>query len=627
MVHEYITESFKIKRLHNIRDFSYKVDLSGDISLADVALLLNGLTDESFFWTEGKLLHSTGDIDWPSLLPEEVKGSIVSHERVKEGYLEQSKLGSYTAFALFAADFNRVLSPNFKANPLFRKLRRRTKEGWNLSLWMKFLHEFSINYKLEKENFEYQLWRWFAIKPFAGERIVFSVKGGIAVNGDTERFLNDFDIDTLREFFAFRVRGSYRVGRLAAVEGENLFRLVFDGGFESLVPAERLVPVFLPYGLDWKEKDRDGFLKRLRLTPKILCKYRELFTEVVNRLLEPYMVKLETASGRWEEVKVSPYVVVDKPVPENEVIDYIFEERKVYSNPFERIRINFVDLYLKSEKNKKLLKDAKADLKENLELFFRDLGTEVEFFETLLGKKVKDWTLEGGKAVLEFLQKERETLENFDLNLVVVPFPERVSDFMKILPLYRGISKTLGGVRHLLLTDRSLKVFYKTQKRETKRRLLFEVLKVLFKANGGSLFVLDEPLPFGRVAVERGGRFEVYNLFGELLEEASDFEPSEEDVVISFRKEGGRVITLDGRTVPPALKRELDTGRCSNAERGIVFGSTKVSKIAVLEREVPFGIKEAFPVKVGDALEPSEALKAIFEISKVCDLKSSRFWI
>ncbi|NPB05390.1 MAG: hypothetical protein GXO08_03315 [Aquificae bacterium] len=627
MVYDYLTETFKLKRLHNIRDFAYRVELGPELSLADLALFLNGLTDEAFFWTDGELLHSTSEVDWVSLLPEDLKKEVLSVERVKEGYLEEGKLPTYAAFALFAADFNRVLSPNFKANPLFKRLRRRTKEGWNLSLWMKFLHEFSINYKVERDGLEFQLWRWFAVRPDASGRLTLAFKGGVAAGGNSAEFLRLFDEKTLREFFAFRVRGSYRVGRLKGLTPEGLYELVFDGGFESKVPVERLVPIFLPEGLDWREKDRDGFLKRLRLTPKVICRYREVLVEAVNRLLEPYMVKLESSRDRWEEVKTSPFVVVDKPVPENEVVDYVFEERKVYNNPFEgKVRLHLLDLYLKSEKNKKLLRDAKADFAENLALFLKDLGLETEFEETTYGKKVKEWTLEGAAGLLEFLKGEREKLKDFNLNLVVVPFPEGVVDFAKVLPVWNAIAETLKGTRFVLLTDRRLKVFYKSQKAETKRRLLFGVLEELFRQNGGAVFVLDEPLPFGRVAVERDGYFDVYNLFGEPAGRVENFEPGEEDLVISFSSEGERMVFVDRWATPPALKVEEASGACQNAERGVVFHLSKVSFVGVLSREVPFGYKPAHHLRVGEGLSPQEALKAVFDLSKVVKLTDRRFW-
>ena len=324
MVFEYKTTTFKVKRIHNIRDFSYRVE--GNINLTDLALFLNSQTDEAFFWTEGELLHSTSDIDWLELLPEELKEEIKSTKRVKEGYLAQSELSKYTAFALFAADFNKVLSPNFKANPLFRKLRRRTKEGWDLSRWLKFLHELGLNQKAERKGIEYQIWRWFAVNPDGFEYLTLAPKGGIAINKTLKELTKDFTPEVLKKFFAFRVKGTYRVGRLKEIGEEAL--LLFDGGFEAKVPLELLIPIYLPFGKSWRDKDRLGLLKASRLRPNVFCRYWNTLLEAVNKLLEPFMVKLEEANLRWDKVEFPEYVVVDKPIPEGEVINYIFEERK-----------------------------------------------------------------------------------------------------------------------------------------------------------------------------------------------------------------------------------------------------------------------------------------------------------
>jgi len=93
MAYEYTTQAYRVKRIHNIRDFVYKVSLEGDLSLTDLALVLNSLTDEAFFWVEGnEFLHATNEIDWEKLLPEGLKGAVRSYELVREGYLEESKL-------------------------------------------------------------------------------------------------------------------------------------------------------------------------------------------------------------------------------------------------------------------------------------------------------------------------------------------------------------------------------------------------------------------------------------------------------------------------------------------------------------------------------------------------------
>jgi len=621
MIAEYFTETFKVKRIHNIRDFAYKLDLEGDIGVADLALLLNSLTDEAFFWSERDILHSTSSVEWQELLPEELKGTIKNIEKVKEGYLEESKLPLYTAFALFAVDFNKVLSPNFKANPLFKRLRKRTKGGWNLSLWMKFLHEFSINYKFTEEDFEYQIWRWFGVRPEPEGFITLSFQSGVEVNGDTERFLKFFDEKTLKEEFVFRIKGSYRIGRLKEISPEGLFILSFDGSFESSVPTERIVPIFWANRFDWREKDRSKVLNHLRLTPKIICKYRELLTEAINKLLEPYMVQISHEPLRWEEIKISPNVVVDEPVPEREVVDYIFEYRKVYNAPFERLKINLVDLVLKSEKNKKLLRDSKKDFLENLEGFLSDLGIDIHTEELVFDKKLKEWSIESAKPTVEFLKKNFETLKGADFNIVIVPQPESFSQLIRIIPVWNLIKKTLKGTKSYLLTDRSLKVFFKSQKRETKRRILFGVLRELFKLNGGSLYILDEPLPYGKIFIETEKGYEVYNLFGELLEISKTVKVGEDDLLVSFKGlEGDRTVFVDKTNAPVAVKRDLENNRCLNAERRISFNLGRKASYLVLSKETPFGYKNASGVRVGEDLNLQEVLETLLNLSKVANI-------
>ena len=621
MAYEYTTQVYRIKRIHNIRDFVYKVELEGDISLTDLALLLNSLTDEAFFWVEGnEYLHATSEVDWVGLLPEELKGSVKKAERIREGYLEESKLPLYTAFALFAADFNKVLSPNFKANPLFRKLRRRTKEGWNLSLWFKFLHETGLNYKFEEDGIEYQVWRWFAVKPERFEYITLAFKGGVAINRPFGEFVKDFDPETLKKYFAFRVKGSYRVGRLKELKGETAL-LQFDGGFVSEVPTDRLVPIYIPLGRGWKDKDRSGLLKHLRLTPKVICKYVELFGEAMNQLLEPFMVKLEKSEPSWEKVEVSPYVVVDRPVEEERVLEYIFEERKVYSTPEGELKINLIDLVLKGEKNKKLLRDAKADFVENLKLFLNDIGVSVEVRELVYDKKVKLLTREAAKEVEEFLKEHGGELSEASLNIVLIPEAESLTENILSLAGVEHLKRSLKGTKYHLLTDRVVKVFFKSQKKETKREILFEVLKTLFKLNGASLYILDEPLPIGSTALKTERGYEIYNLFGELLEIREEPPSVEDGVVIAserFEREKG-AIAVDKWTTPYAIKREIESGRCLSAERGIAFDLLKSKALTVLDKGIPFDYKTAYGVEITEDLDLNEVKKALVQLSKVFD--------
>ncbi|RTZ60349.1 MAG: hypothetical protein DSZ31_02250 [Gammaproteobacteria bacterium] len=619
---EYTTQVFTVKRIHNIRDFYYEVETSEVLSLTDLALYLNAISENSFFWTEGKYLHATSDEDWLNLLPQEVRGEIKTVREVKKGYLSQSELSRYTAFALFTADFNRVFSPNFKANPVFKKLRKRTKEGWNLSGWMKFLHELSLNYKFEREGIEYQIWRWFAINPQEGEYLIFAFKGGISINKTLKEISQKFDGKTLKKFFAFRVKGTYRVGRLKELKGEEL-TLTFDGGFESTVPTEKVIPIFIPppdWG--WREKDRTQLLKHLRLRPKVVCTYEETITEVINKLLEPYMVKIQKADLRGERIETSSYLVVDNPIEENGVGEYIFEERKVYNAPFESLKLNFVDLCLKSEKNKKLLRDAEKDLLENLKLFLKDIGVSLEINRLTFDKKLKKFDLEVAGEVIQFFEENKGSLENADFNLVLIPFAEFVTENIYALPLVERIKETLSGLNYHLLTDREVKVFFKTQKVATKRRVLLEVLREIFKSKGGSLYILDEPLPFGKVAIETEKGFEIYNLFGELLGIEKEFTPEEEDLLVTFNPEklGKNVVLLDGWTTPYALKGEGKN--CQSAERGVAFPVNSSTSVVVLTKKTPYDYKTAFTIKVGDNLDTAEVEKTLVDLSKVVDFLS-----
>ena len=617
MAFEYETTVFRPKRIHNIRDFVYEVKAEG-ISVGDLALFLNTLTDEAFFWTEGKYLHSTGEVDPSELLPEELKGQVKELKRVKEGYLPHSMLPTYTVFALFVADFNKTLSPNFKSNPVFRKLRRRTKEGWNLSLWMKFLHEFSLGYKHEEDGIEYQLWRWFSVGT-TGEYVVLSFNGGVEINKTLKEVLKNFDEETLKRNFAFRVKGTYRVGRLKNLKGETAI-LNFEGIFESEVPTDRLFPIYIPEGLDWREKDKTGLLKKLRLTPKTVCKYSDTLLEVINKLLEPYMVKLEKDFPRVEEVKASTHVVVDKPVEYTAVVDYIFDERKVYNAPFEGLKINLVDLCLKSEKNKKLLKDSKKDFVENLEGFLKDINVKPQFGEMVFPKKVKEWNLEVWEDLEGFIKENFETLKGANFNIILIPYGEKLTQNIYSLPVWNKLKETLKGTKFLLLTDRDIKIFYKTQKVETKRRILFGILKELFKTNGGSLYILADPLPLGNVAVETERGYELYNLFGELLE-IRENAPSGEDFFVV--KAGGSAndgeITLSRRVAPPLLKREIESGICSNVGLGASLPLDGKNILSVL-RKGDFDYSSSEWVNYKVEASPEEVVKTLLDLSKVTEL-------
>lgn len=614
MAFEYETTIFKPKRIHNIRDFVYEVETNG-VSVGDLALYLNSLTNESFFWTEGKYLHSTSDIDLSQFLEGELKEVVKNFHRIKEGYLPHSLLPAYTAFALFAADFNKTLSSNFKANPLFRRLRKRTKEGWNLSLWMKFLHEFSLGYKYEEEGIEYQLWRWFTLKP-TSEYLALSFNGGVEINKTFSELSDKFTEETLKRNFAFRIKGTYRVGYLKELKGDGAV-LNFDGIFESRVPTDRIFPIFIPRGVDWKEKDKTGFLKKLRLIPKTICRYSDTIVEALNKLLEPYMVKLEKDFPRQQEIEISTHVVVDKPVEYQYVVDYIFDERKVYNAPFEELKINLIDLCLKSEKNKKLLKDSKKDFLENLTLFFKDLSIKVQIDELIFDRKVKNWDLDTWKDLKSFFEDYKEKLKGGNFNLILIPYGERLTQNIFSLPLWEELKKTLKGTKYIFVTDRVLKTFYKTQKRETKRKILFEVLKEIFKANGGSLYILAEPLPLGSVAVETDNGYEIYNLFGELLE-IKEKAPSGEDIAIIKRGEtvANNEIVLNPRVAPPVVKREIESNQCSNTSLGISLSLDGKNTISVL-RKADFGYSFGDWISYDLEAHPEDVVKTLLELQKI----------
>jgi hypothetical protein len=626
MVYEYEIDLLKVKRIHNVRDFAYKVE--SNIPLIDLALYLNSLTDEAFFWAENNILHSTGEVDWLNLLPEEIKKEIKEIEKVKEGYLEQSKLGQYTAFVFFVADGNRILVSNFKANPVFKKLRKRTKEGWNLSLWLKFLHDLGLGYKYKEENIEYQIWRWFSTIP-EGDILNITTFGGISVNKPLSEIFDNLTPEVLKKYFRFRIKGTYRIGKILEINPENgEATITFDGiDGSSTVPLDRLFPIFLPHlvGKSWNDKDRSGLLKHLRLTPKVKCKYFPVLIEVLNRLLEPYMVKVEPHQPRWEKVNYSTNVVVDKPIKANrweDIVSYIFEERKVYNAPFDKVSIAFVDLYLKSEKNKKLLKDSKRDFIENLKLFFGDLNIKTEIKEFIFNRKIKVWDKKALNDVVKYLRHIKEELQEADFSLVLIPEPEFITQFIKQLPLLENLKELLKDINFKFITDREIKTFYKTQKVETKRKLLFGYIKEIFKTKGGTLFILDEPLPYGKVAIKTNKGYEIYNLFGEFLGIEREFKPSDEEILIIFNSEdAGKLgtIFLNKEYTPIVVKREYESGVCYNSEEGIIFQISPRRGYLVLRRNYNFGFSSASKIEVGEDLNLNEAAKTVLELKKIVD--------
>jgi len=134
------------------------------------------------------------------------------------------------------------------------------------------------------------------------------------------------------------------------------------------------------------------------------------------------------------------------------------------------------------------------------------------------------------------------------------------------------------------------------------------------------LFILDEPLPFGRVAVKTEKGFEIYNLFGELLEIREEFQPGEEDLVITTGNVGENTVSLNLQVSPPIIKESFEEKRCYNGEKGIYFDLFKSKTYAAVSGKTPFEILEGWGVAVGENVELNEALKTVIEISKVADL-------
>ena len=617
------TPSFNIKRIHNIRDFAYRVELEGDISVGDLAFVLNSLTDEAFFWSEGEdILHATSEVNWQELLPQELKEKVKTAEVVKEGYLEHSKLPLYTAFALIVADVNKLLSSNFKANPLFRRLRKRTKEGWNLSLWQKFLHNFSLKRKERTKNgLELQIWRWFDIVVENDEVISLPLRGGIAINENFEKLARRIDPDTLKEFFAFRIKGTYRVGYASEIDPEGkTVKLNLGGVYTTVVPFEKLVAIYLPErdNRGWKDRDRLKLLKDLRLPTRVICQYTDLLNDAVNKLLEPYMISLSEVTPRGERVKISTNVVVDKPVSILEVASYVVETGKVYSNPFENgVRINLIDLFERSEKNKKLLRDAKEKFLEDLKGFFEKLGVTAEVNTFVWDQKVKSWDLTVLPAALEFLKNLEGELKEAHYNLVVLPESENVGERIFLLSVINGVKKFVAPYNGNVLSEGWLKLYLKTAKDEKRASMLLEVLRDIFLKNGGALYILDEPLPFGRVAVETESGYIVFNLFGEPVEFVPSFTPAgEDDLVISF-SEREKALFMDKKHPLHVVNVE---DRCSDVPKGVYFTLGKKPVYTTLE-EGKFAHSVAFALRPKEVdINPADAVKTVHELKKVFPL-------
>jgi hypothetical protein len=606
--------SFNIKRIHNIRDFAYEVSLPEDISVGDLALLLNSLTGEAFFWPEGEnVLHATSDVDWLSLLTEELKDEIKIEKVLKEGYLEQSKLPLYTAFALVVADVNRLLTDNFKANPLFKRLRKKTKEGWNLSLWQKFVHNFSLGRKEKtKEGLELQVWRWFDPIVENSETLSLPLKAGIEINAPFERIARYFDGETLKRFFAFRVRGSYRVGYAEELDFEKKEMVLNLGGvYKTRIPFEKAAAIFLPDRDKGsvKRTDRLKLLKHLKLPVKVICQYTDLINDAVNTLLEPYMVSLSEISPRGERTRTSTSVVVDKPVALSEVELYILQTGKVYSNPFEStVRINLVDLAERSEKNKKLLRDAKKLLLERLEGFFDKLGLKPEIKTHIWGEKVKTWTIHIWPQVEEFLKSLEGDLKGADFTLVLLPEGDDIEKRLFLLPLWKRIEKELATYGGKIIGDDWLKLFLKTAKEEKRVKMLFEILRELFLLKGGALYILDEPLPFGRVAVEGENGYRIFNLFGEPVGFEPDFEPAAEDLIITKRP-AGKGVFFDAASKPQTVR--VESG-CLPPPVGTYFPLGNNPVYIISEPE-----PEAVALRFSSDAEISDVARTVLELKKL----------
>jgi len=127
-------------------------------------------------------------------------------------------------------------------------------------------------------------------------------------------------------------------------------------------------------------------------------------------------------------------------------------------------------------------------------------------------------------------------------------------------------------------------------------------------------------LPFGKVAVETERGFEIYNLFGELLEVKEEFKPEEEDLLITAQRVGKNTASIDRWVRPPIIKESFEENRCLNGEKGVYFELLKSRTYAAVSGKTPFEILEGCGVSVGENVELSEALKAIVQISKVADL-------
>jgi len=342
----------------------------------------------------------------------------------------------------------------------------------------------------------------------------------------------------------------------------------------------------------------------------VLCQYTELLREALNRLLEPYMVALSEYTPRVEVEKPPAEVVVDKPLPRSEAPLYVYETGKVYSNPFsDRVRLLFINLFERSEKNKKLLRDAKGKLLEDLRGFFEKNGQTLEVEEVLWDKKVKSWNIYTLREVSEFLNTLREKVEGADYTLALIPEVESLGERVFYLPFAEGVKRFFENLKGSVITDAFLKLYLKTAKEERRAELFLRVLREMFVANGGAPFILAEPLPFGRVFLERGGRFLVLNLFGEPVGTAESPEATEEDLVVTFSPRSG-ALYLDRKNYLEAVRTD---DRCDNPPTGAHFAVGSTKGYAVL-RNAPFGHAPADGLVLPEGVSLPDGVKTLLSL-------------
>ena len=545
----FYTPIFRLKKIHNIKDYVYKIYFKEENkNLWDLIFYLNSRYRDFFFWEYNGLIHSTGEINWEEILTE---FPIEKIEKVWEGYIAPELLPIYTQQALFFTDYNKLLSPNFKVNPIFKKLRKRTKKGWNLSLWQKFVDKLSLNFKYQEvreegEEIEYQVIRWFETER-AENFLILKLLSGIQINLNLAQIGEKFSEEVLKNYFSFRIKGTHRIGKLVNLREKEALIYFEELKNSFFIPLEKLYPIFIPKNLSWKDKDKTELLKHLRILPQTLCRYLELFEEILNQILEPFMIRVENVELSWQPIKTSPYVVLGKErVNYSELLSVFFEKYEVYKKPQKDIKIKVLDLTLKSEKNKKLLRSAKETFLSNLEEIFKNLKLNWVIEEVIYPHKIKVW--ENYKVVLpsilEFLKHE---LSPEAFNIVIIPYAEKITEYMERLNVFYQLNKLLKPHKGMLLFDRKIKIFFKTRKEETKKIILFEILNEVFKAFEGQIYVLDEPLPFDMVAIEKEEKYyEIYNLIGELIEITDKFSPSPKDLLItsSTQKFGSNIVNL-----------------------------------------------------------------------------------